>query len=236
MTERLKVLAVEDSLSTQAILKSILSFHDLDVSIAVSSKEAKKLFDLNDYSLIILDVYLEDGTSKPFMEYVNKTNNRLPVIVMTSDIDERVIFDFYELGAKDFFHKPVNVYLLSRKIKNILDGYLLELENHNKTVLLERMMHERDQEESLAFYVYDHIIQKNTIEIQGVEHSSLSHGKFCGDVLMSIVKPNGNLLIMLADATGHGMAAAITIYPLVSTFSALAKKRLSNSRDITGFK
>ena len=63
--------------------------------------------------------------------------------------------------------------------------------------------------------------------VSGVQVVERSSGRFCGDILVSSKAPNGNLIVMLADATGHGMAAALTIYPMVSTFSAMVSKGLS---------
>ncbi|SBS39393.1 Transcriptional regulatory protein OmpR [Marinomonas spartinae] len=229
MNNRKKVLLVEDSFPTQSLIKNILSSHDLEVIAVASNKKAKQLVDEYDFHLIILDVNLEDGPSQSFMEYIHNKNNRLPVVVLTADLENRIISDFYELGAKDFLHKPINVYLFSRKIISAVESYSVELEELRKTVLLERIMHDKDQEEALAFYVYDHIIKQNIQELVGIEHASLSHGKFCGDILMQVVKPNGNLMIILADATGHGMAAALTIYPMVTTFTALVNKGFSTA-------
>ncbi|MBJ7554394.1 ATP-binding SpoIIE family protein phosphatase [Marinomonas spartinae] len=229
MNNKKKILLVEDSFPTQSLIRNILSSHELEVIIVASNKEAKKMVDENEFHLIILDVNLEDGPSQSFMKYIHEKNSRLPVVVLTGDLENKIISDFYELGAKDFLHKPINVYLFSRKIISVIESYSVELEELRKTVLLERIMHDKDQEEALAFYVYDHIINKNIKELDGVEHASLSHGKFCGDILMQVVKPNGNLMIMLADATGHGMAAALTIYPMVTTFTSLINKGFSTA-------
>jgi hypothetical protein len=54
-----------------------------------------------------------------------------------------------------------------------------------------------------------------------------SSSSFNGDVFICDHAPNGNFFVILADATGHGLAAAISILPLVGTIKAMIRKGLS---------
>lgn len=47
---------------------------------------------------------------------------------------------------------------------------------------------------------------------------------FSGDIIAAMHGPEGQLYVMLADAMGHGLAAAITVLPVMSVFHARAER------------
>jgi hypothetical protein len=50
--------------------------------------------------------------------------------------------------------------------------------------------------------------------------------RFSGDAVAAARTPSGRLLAMLADATGHGLQAAISVLPLLQVFYAMARRDL----------
>ncbi|HLP97128.1 MAG TPA: SpoIIE family protein phosphatase [Sideroxyarcus sp.] len=53
---------------------------------------------------------------------------------------------------------------------------------------------------------------------------------YSGDLILVARTPSGNLHIMLADAVGHGLIAAMNLLPLSQIFNAMSKKGFSVSR------
>jgi anti-sigma regulatory factor (Ser/Thr protein kinase) len=51
-----------------------------------------------------------------------------------------------------------------------------------------------------------------------------SYAAFSGDMTLVKKSPSGNFYFILADATGHGLSAAITIMPVVTLFNSLVAK------------
>jgi len=47
---------------------------------------------------------------------------------------------------------------------------------------------------------------------------------FSGDIIAAMPGPEGQLYTLIADATGHGLAAAITVLPVLSVFHAMAEQ------------
>jgi hemerythrin-like metal-binding protein len=67
------------------------------------------------------------------------------------------------------------------------------------------------------------------IERGGLSSSQLNYWfepteMFSGDVIAAVPGPEGQLYALMADATGHGLAAAITVLPVLSVFHAMAKR------------
>jgi hypothetical protein len=52
---------------------------------------------------------------------------------------------------------------------------------------------------------------------------------FNGDVVVAAIRPNGNMMVLLGDFTGHGLPAAIGAMPLASTFYGMVHKGFSMS-------
>ena len=60
-----------------------------------------------------------------------------------------------------------------------------------------------------------------------VKYSVTPTAQFSGDIVAVAHSPSGALYALLADATGHGLAAAISVLPVLQVFFGMAKKNLS---------
>ena len=56
-----------------------------------------------------------------------------------------------------------------------------------------------------------------------VHHWVAPAANFSGDIVAATRSPDGNLCVLLADATGHGLGAAICTLPVLSVFYSLAE-------------
>jgi len=53
---------------------------------------------------------------------------------------------------------------------------------------------------------------------------------FSGDLVVAATSPGGRLYAMLADATGHGLSAAVSVQPVLPMFYSLVAQDVSMSR------
>ncbi|WP_091958695.1 PP2C family protein-serine/threonine phosphatase [Marinospirillum celere] len=91
--------------------------------------------------------------------------------------------------------------------------------------LLEAALNELDQENSMAAKIlYGHLIEKNADNPWGISHRIQASSRFSGDIVLVRRSPTGSIFVLLADATGHGLAATITIMPVISVFDSMVKK------------
>ena len=91
---------------------------------------------------------------------------------------------------------------------------------------LQRYHDRQEEENTLARGIIERLTQR-----EGINDPSLSHGlrpaaNFSGDVLVAARSPEGRLYTMLGDATGHGLAAAISALPAVTVFYGMVKRNL----------
>ncbi len=115
-------LIVEDSLFIRKTLVSILKNNEIDVCDAVSSiKDARKAFEKHHPSIVMLDLILEDGHGLDLLTEFKEQKPEIPVIVVSSVNDKRIIAKALNKGASDFLIKPVSKHRTVLTIRKLLD-------------------------------------------------------------------------------------------------------------------
>ncbi|NLW05635.1 MAG: serine/threonine-protein phosphatase [Pseudomonadaceae bacterium] len=93
------------------------------------------------------------------------------------------------------------------------------------TQKLETAINLSEQENTMAAEVlYGHLLVKNTDQLAGINYQICSSSRFSGDIIQVKRSPSGSTFILVADATGHGLSATITVMPVISVFNAMVQK------------
>ena len=101
-----RILIVEDDAQNNQMLRKYLEEHDYVCSQAFSGSEAKLLFSIQEFDLILLDLMLP---GIPGEELVSLFSEKTPVIVLSakSGLDSKV--DVLSAGAEDYICKPFDL-------------------------------------------------------------------------------------------------------------------------------
>jgi two-component system alkaline phosphatase synthesis response regulator PhoP len=116
-----KILLVEDEESLALGLEYNLTEEGYDVTIAYDAEEALKLFNQNDYDLIILDIMLSDYNDG--FEVASKIRDRslqIPILMLTARNTADDVVRGLEIGADDYITKPFHLKELLLRVKRIL--------------------------------------------------------------------------------------------------------------------
>jgi PAS domain S-box-containing protein len=81
----------------------------------------------------------------------------------------------------------------------------------------------QEREAEMARNILEHQIRRDLMEQSGVKFSVIPATNFSGDMVLAARSPNGLLYAFLADATGHGLAAAVSVLPIVHEFYRLVE-------------
>jgi len=93
------------------------------------------------------------------------------------------------------------------------------------TQKLEMAINLSEQENAMAAEVlYGHLLVKNTDQLAGIHYQICSSSRFSGDIIQVKRSPTGSTFVLVADATGHGLSATITVMPVISVFNAMVQK------------
>jgi len=104
------ILLVDDSESDRGIYRRyLLASEDFDYQIieAESLEEGLELWRSHQPDIVLLDMNLPDGDGLEFLEAITTDNliNKLPVIMLTGERDERIAVQAMKLGAADYLVK-----------------------------------------------------------------------------------------------------------------------------------
>ena len=113
------LLVVDDDDRIRTLLKEFLARHGFRVTAAAHADAAKRMLQLLDFDLLILDVMMpgEDGFS--LSKWV-RANSPVPILILTArgDADDRI--QGLTLGADDYLAKPFEPQELLLRIEAIL--------------------------------------------------------------------------------------------------------------------
>lgn len=122
MTQRSKILIVDDELSIRKQLESMLMTENYDIRLVANGKELlEKLSEISP-DLIILDVMMPEIDGFEVCRRVKAQNqfHHIPIILITSLNGKKVLVDGLEAGADDFLQKPVNKLELRARTRSML--------------------------------------------------------------------------------------------------------------------
>ncbi len=114
-----KILLVEDELGIANMEKNYLKKANFDVDIALDGESALKLFDENEYDLVILDLMLPKVSGEEILKYIREQSS-LPVILVTAKVQEKDIIKGFRNGADDYIKKPFSGLELVERAKAVL--------------------------------------------------------------------------------------------------------------------
>lgn len=87
----------------------------------------------------------------------------------------------------------------------------------------------QEEENALAQDIIMRLMERGGLSDSKLSHWIVPAATFSGDIVAAMRSPKGFLYAILADATGHGLAAAITVVPVLTTFYSMAQRDLSVS-------
>ena len=119
MAER--ILIVDDEETLCEVLKLNLENEGYDVDIAFSAEQALT-YELNSYSLILLDIMMGDisGIKMAKMLKANVTTADIPIIFCTARDTEDDMIMGLNIGADDYIMKPYTIRNVIARVKSVL--------------------------------------------------------------------------------------------------------------------
>lgn len=120
MTEKAKILLVEDDHNFGSVLKSYLEMNDFLVDWIDDGKHALHTFHAGNYQLCVLDIMLPNVDGISIARSIKELNPEIPFIFLTAKTLKEDILKGYQTGADDYLTKPFDSEVLIYKIKAIL--------------------------------------------------------------------------------------------------------------------
>jgi DNA-binding response OmpR family regulator len=115
MSERIKILMVDDEEQFRATTQKILTKRGFETLLAASGEEAIEKLDENP-DVVILDIRMPGMDGHQALKIIKKRFPDLPVIMLTGHGDEDSARRALEEGAFDYLAKPCDINVIAAKI------------------------------------------------------------------------------------------------------------------------
>ncbi len=120
MTEERKLLIIEDEKKIATTLKKGLTENGYHVDLAFDGVIGKRLFDSNDYDLIILDINLPGMNGFELCKAIRNSNQQIPIIMLTAMNTTEDKIEGFDTGTDDYMIKPFEFKELLVRIRALL--------------------------------------------------------------------------------------------------------------------
>jgi DNA-binding response OmpR family regulator len=116
----MKILIVEDESALRESLEQMLQKEEFVVETATTVEEAEEKVSLYQYSLVILDILLPDGSGLEILKSLKEEQPRAGVLILSAKnaLDDKI--EGLETGADDYLTKPFHFSELLARIKAIV--------------------------------------------------------------------------------------------------------------------
>jgi CheY-like chemotaxis protein len=225
----LKILIVDDDVVTRTLLAGIVRQRGHAVALAANGAEGLHKFEADPPDLVLTDMNMPVMDGYGLIEGIRDMplGRWLPIVAVTgaNDIDTQV--RALKCGADDYVMKPIDAAIIGAKLAAIgrTIGLLREVERKNAE--LENFRYTAEEEGRVATHLIRRLVNANQLDDPMLDHFILTATNFSGDLVAAARTQRGVLHVLLADATGHGLAAAIAALPIVPCFYAMTAKDLT---------
>lgn len=200
------VLVVDDAPANIQIVNAILK-DDYKIRVATSGAKALDLMKVKPFpDLVLLDVMMPDmdGYEVCSLMKTMPEAKDTPVIFLTGKTEADDETRGFEMGAVDYIHKP----FLAAVVKARVHTHLMLREAREQ---LSRQLISINSELEMARTIQLAILPHATPKIAGLEIAArfVPMGSVAGDFYDFIKVDDKRVGILIADATGHGLPAAL---------------------------
>ena len=116
------ILVVDDDKHILEVIKAYLEKEGYTVLTAGNGKNAMRLFEQHDISLILLDLMLPDLSGEDICRSI-RSKSDIPIIMVTAKVEEDHIIKGLSLGADDYITKPFRPKQLVARVAAVLRRY-----------------------------------------------------------------------------------------------------------------
>lgn len=157
--EKQKILIVDDSEMNRALLADILE-EQYDVTEAENGVQAVEILagNENDFWFVLLDIMMPGMDGFDVLNYINKHywNDRVVVMMISSDDSPENINRAYSLGAFDYIGRPFDPMIVRKRIANTLFLYARQ---HDLERAVKEQFYEQQKNNDLMISILSHIVE-----------------------------------------------------------------------------
>lgn len=224
-----KILIVDDAAINRAVMKVALqTIEDVKFIDAANGAEALEIVAEQEISLVILDLVMPLKDGFEVLKEMKSTDSLwdIPIIVYSGNEDVESVSKALELGAYDYFTKPLKPremeVIVPMKAKNALKSY-----DQHKTIQALNLKMQMD-------LLMANVFQQSLLNEKQQMSNAIMYGKYIptqdiGGNFYDCIQSEDTVWFIMADVSGDGVSAAMVSSMLKMEFQHCIK--LANSPD-----
>ncbi len=222
----LRILAVDDLEENLFLLSRLVTRMGHTIVTARSGEEAIEKFRDCAPDVVLMDIMMPgmDGIETTARIKAMQGRRWVPVFYVTAANRDTEFIRGMEAGGDDFITKPISASVLQAKLMAVERVLALQRENYEQREALERYYHDAEEEQKVASHLMQRLVQVDNLRDSAVAYRLTPASHLSGDLVAAARTPGGVLHMLLADGTGHGLAASLGVMPVVQPFYAMTHK------------
>ncbi len=219
--KKFNILCIDDSKLNRVFISKILTPLNITIFEAENGIKGLEMLNGKNYDLILLDIVMPEMDGFGFLKEFQKRDKEefIPIILMTGLDDLNSKIKGLNIGADDYLVKPLNEEELIARVFSLLRLKKANSELYQKNQLIKREL-------EAAKKIQEFIIPNNFDfidypKISGIYQPIEDIG---GDFFDCYKLDENRTAYLIADVTGHGIPAALTMTMSKMLFSIYAEK------------
>ena len=185
--EKIKLLLVEDDEDFSAALSSRLAKRNFSVTVAPTGESALDKLKEASFDVIVADIKLPGMDGMEFLSRVRKSNNNLPIIMLTGYASMESAKEAVRLNAADYILKPLDtIDDLLNPIDKAVHSYKLSTENRKLMNDLQIKVEELKESKAKLEKQRLALEQKNLALNEIIEHMERTKNKTKEDIAINV--------------------------------------------------
>lgn len=224
----LKVLIAEDNSAIRMVMNALVCELGYRTVLAADGIAAVDVFAAEQPDIVLLDLYMPrmDGPDAMVRMRALAGERWVPIIFVTADDHIESQVSLLAQGADDYLIKPVHKDLLCAKL--VVAARMVrmrrQIEDNNRR--LQDYHDSSETELEVVKRMLARMAHEDQVSDPMLEQWLLPATNLSGDMVAAARTPRGVLHVMLADGTGHGLAAALNVLPIAPVFYTMTEKGL----------
>lgn len=227
-TLSLKVLVADDNNYGRLMIKECLERSGHQAILAEDGIQAVALFESESPDVVLLDVVMPNMDGFEAAKKIRQTpNGELCPLLFLSALDDKASQLQGLTYGDGYIEKPIQFDMLLARLNSFFRQIIVNRQLAKQKTAAEQALHQLEEENEMGAYVLSRILTSARSPDELIKYIVMPAARFSGDLVLYEKSPENNIYVMLADAVGHGISAALNVFPLFQIFMGMAKKNLS---------
>jgi two-component system, HptB-dependent secretion and biofilm response regulator len=191
------------------------------------AKQATERYLEEDFDLVLVDRQMPgmDGLAATnILRKHQASKGWRPIIMLSGSTSTEEQVCALNAGCDDFIAKPINFQILEAKINSFQRIAELQQVIGEQNRSLQSYANLEIEERRITRFLMERLVKAEQLKTPYIKHLLKPASSVSGDMLLASTSNSGDIYVMLADATGHGLPAALTLIPISQTFYAMTSK------------